>query len=139
MRDDHSLCSLGRWTKKRKAETASRGKKMSLKKYLIVLSVVAFLFITVIVGAEETYDPPFQISGIVKSITEDSVEVYLPYINKQVTVLVSSDTIIVNRMNAEAGSQSLSVITLEDLVVIKGVLQGESFCSRNISFLPSSK
>ncbi len=92
-----------------------------------------------LVYAEADYDPPFQISGIVKSLTADSVEVYLPYINKQVKVLVPSDTIIVNRMNTEGGPQSLSTITLEDLVVIKGVLKGESFCSINISFLQISE
>ncbi|MCG2710878.1 MAG: hypothetical protein L6416_00875 [Candidatus Omnitrophica bacterium] len=112
---------------------------MKLKKYLIVLSAVAFLFVGVMAFAEQEYAPPFQISGIVKSLTEDTLEVYLPYINKQVTVLVPSDTVIVNRMNSEDESQSLSAIAVEDLVVIKGVLREESFCSKNISFLPSSK
>ncbi len=112
---------------------------MSFKKYLIVLSAAVFLFIAARAGAEQEYDPPFQISGIVKNITEDSVEVYLPYINKQVTVLVPPDTVIINRMKSEGKSQSLNAIAVEDLVVIKGVLQGESFCSKNISYLPSSQ
>ncbi len=112
---------------------------MNLKKRLIVLSAVVFLFITAMAGAEQEYDPPFQISGIVKKINEDSVEVYLPYINKQVTVLVPPDTVILNRMNLDGVSQSLSAVAVEDLVVIKGVLRGESFCSRNISYLPSSR
>ncbi len=111
---------------------------MSLKIFVIVFYVVISLFIGGMATADEEYDPPFQISGIVKNITEDSIEVYLPYINKQVTVVVSPDTVIVNRINSEA-EQDLSAITAEDLVVIKGVLQGESFCSKNISFLPSSK
>ncbi len=117
----------------------SREKRMSLKRCLIGLSVAAFLLIAAVAGAEQEYDPPFQISGILKNINEDSIEVYLPYINKQVTVLVPPDTVIVNRMNPEAALQSLSALAIEDLVVIKGVLQGESFCSEKISFLPSSK
>ena len=112
---------------------------MSLKRCLISFSVIAFLSVGVMAFAGQEYDPPFQISGVVKNITEDSVEVYLPYINKQVTVLVSPDTVIVNRMKPEGDMLGLSAITVEDLVVIKGVLQGESFCSKNISFLPSSK
>ena len=112
---------------------------MSLKKYFISICIAVFLFIGVLAGAEQEYDPPFQISGIVKSISEDSLEVYLPYINKQVTVVVSVDTQIVNRVKPEAERQSLSAIDIEDLVVIKGVLQGESFCSRNISYLSSSE
>ena len=112
---------------------------MSFKKCLVGLSIVAFLFIAAMASSGQEYDPPFQISGVVKNITEDSVEVYLPYINKQVTVLVPTDTVIINRMHSEDGSQSLSAIAIEDLVVIKGVLQGESFCSKNISFLSSSK
>lgn len=111
---------------------------MSLKKCLIALIAAVLLFSAEISSAQTQYDPPFQISGIVKSLSENSLEVYLPYINKQITVLVPKDTIIVNRMNSEVGSQSLSAITIDDLVVIKGVLQGESFCSKNISFLPGS-
>lgn len=112
---------------------------MSLKKCLIVLSIVSFLFIAAIAVAEQKYDPPFQISGIVKKITEDSVEVFLPYINKQVTVFVPSDTVIVNRIKSEGETLSLKAIAAEDLVIITGILQGESFCSKKISFLHSSK
>ena len=112
---------------------------MNLKKCLIVVFIVTFLFAARITSAETVYDPPFQISGIVKSLSADSLEVYLPYINKQVTVLVPADTVIVNRMRSDGKNLGLKAITAEDLVVIKGVLKGESFCSENISFLSSSK
>ena len=112
---------------------------MNIKECLIVILIFTFLSVAVISLAETKYDPPFQISGIVKSLESESLEVYLPYINKKVTVLVPSDTVIVNRMNVEGGAQSLNAITLEDMVVIKGVLKGESFCSTNISFLQTAK
>ena len=111
---------------------------LKMRKY-ISLIIIYFIFAVNVAEAEQEYDPPFQISGIVKNITEDSVEVYLPYINKQVTVLVPSDTVIVNRINPEGFPPGLSAIAIEDLVVIKGVLKGESFCSKKISFLSSSK
>ena len=110
---------------------------MRIKHCLFVLSIVLFISISAIASAEE-YNPPFQISGIVKNVTEDSLEVYLPYINKQVTVVVLPETKIVSRIDENA-AQSLKAIAIEDLVVIKGVLQGESFCSKDISYLPSSK
>jgi hypothetical protein len=109
------------------------------KKLLAIAFIVGFMFIAALSNAEEDYDPPFQITGIVKVVNEDSLEVYLPYINKKVTVLVSEDAQIINRIKTEDKSQTLSAIAAEDLIVIKGVLKGESFYGKKISYLPSSK
>ena len=112
---------------------------MRLRKCLIVLSVIAFLFIAVMAGAEQEYDPPFQISGIVKIITGDIVEIYLPYINKQVSVKVLPATTITNRIDSDSSSANLSSIQIEDLVVVKGFLDQEAFCSTEISYLSVSE
>ena len=108
------------------------------KKRFFLFIIISFVFTLTVARAEEVYDPPFQISGIVKDIHQDTIDVYLPYINKQVTVSVLSDTLIVNRIDTQAIPQPLSAINVEDLVIVKGILKNDSFCSKNISFLSVS-
>jgi len=107
-------------------------------KKIIVLAAFLLLFISSAVYSEDIYNPPFQISGIVKDITPESIEVYLPYINKQVTVLVTPETLIVDRVDKKSTSRDINALKVEDLVVVKGVVKQEAFCSKNISFLSIS-
>lgn len=83
------------------------------------------------------YHPPFELSGIVVSVEDANIEVHMPYINKNVTVSVSEDTFISNRLKDKTNPCSLSEITAEDLVVIKGIVKQEAFVSTEISFLPN--
>jgi len=83
------------------------------------------------------YNPPFELSGIVMSVSEDSIEVHMPYINKQVLVKVVPQTVISNRLKEKNAVCKISEITVQDLVVIKGVVQKEIFLSSEISFLPN--
>lgn len=110
-----------------------------MNKKIICLIAFCLLFMAVSAQADDVYDPPFQISGVVKDITPESIEVYLPYINKQVTVLITPETLIVDRIDEKSTPRELSALKIEDLVIVKGVLKQESFCSKNISFLSVSK
>ncbi|MBU1044365.1 MAG: hypothetical protein KJ915_08240 [Candidatus Omnitrophica bacterium] len=106
------------------------------KKIIIGLFVVLSWFYASNVLAAD-YNPPFELSGIVMTVSEDSIEVHLPYINKQVLVKVAPHTIISNRLKEKNIVCKISEITAQDLVVIKGVVQKEIFLSTEISFVPN--
>jgi hypothetical protein len=84
------------------------------------------------------YSPPFEIYGIVKEVKPDCLEVFIPHINKQITVMVSPGTSIINRIDKHT-PRILSAINVEDLVVIKGIVDKESFFSKEISYLPMAE
>ena len=83
------------------------------------------------------YNPPFELSGIVMSVSADSLEVHLPYINKQVNVKVQPKTIISNRLKEKNIVCKISEISVQDLVVVKGIVLQDIFLSTEISFLPN--
>jgi len=81
------------------------------------------------------YSPDFEIYGIVKQVMGNSFEIYAPAIDKQIKVQVSSNTLILDKMDKIGKEHKFSEIKKEDLVVIKGILKKEIFLSREISFL----
>ncbi len=89
-------------------------------------------------GRSATYSPPFELYGVVKEVGSDALEVFIPHINKQITIFVSPGTKIINRIDKQA-SPSLNEINVEDLIVIKGIVDKESFYSREISYIPEGK
>jgi len=104
---------------------------------LIISIILLFSAICIPDALCADYNPPFELSGVVVSINADSIEVHMPYINKQVNVQVAANTKISNRLKAKDIFCKLSEITAEDLVVIKGVVQKEIFLGTEISFLPN--
>lgn len=111
-----------------------------LKKLVIILFFLSLCALNIrsTIGADE-YNPPFELYGIVKEIGEDYLEVYAPYINKEITVKVLADASIIDRVDRESSPRYLGDIKVKDLVVIKGVLGKNSFLGKEISYLSVTK
>ncbi len=107
-----------------------------IKKVIISFILLSSVICTTKAVCAE-YNPPFELSGVVVSVSDDSIEVHMPYINKQVSVKVAPDAKISNRLKEKGIVCSLSEISAQDLVVIKGIVQKETFLSTEISFLPN--
>jgi len=90
-------------------------------------------------GSDVPYEAPFEIYGVVKEVTPDGLDAFIPHINKQISVIVSSTTSIVDRMDKHAQPRLLSAINVDDLVVINGVVEKDAFSCRRISYLSMSK
>jgi len=107
-----------------------------LKSCLLIITICLSMSCSVNSAFAE-HNPPFELSGVVRSVSTESLEIYLPYINKQVNVTVNNATIISNRLQDNELDCKISEITEEDLIVVKGVLSQGSFLSTEISFLPN--
>ncbi len=81
------------------------------------------------------YDPPFEIYGVVKQVENGQLMVFIPYIDKQLTVVVSPKTVVLDRLDKHSAVHRLEEIKVEDLVIIKGILEDDCFLSEEISFL----
>ncbi|MFH1062306.1 MAG: hypothetical protein V1747_05405 [Candidatus Omnitrophota bacterium] len=111
-----------------------------MKKRLGIISLICGIaLIACFAQAAEQYNPPFQLSGIVKDVGKSNLNVYLPHINKEVLVTVLPKAVITNRMDKTNKSYTLESIRIDDLVVVNGVLQNDLFLSQEISYLPTNK
>jgi len=106
-------------------------------KKIIITFVVLGCLICLKDAISAEYNPPFELSGVVVRVNIDSLEVQMPYINKQVNVMVQPKTKISNRLKENDRGCELSEISVQDLVVVKGILRQDIFLSTEISFLPN--
>jgi len=88
--------------------------------------------------AENRKEPFFELSGIVKKVSENSIEVYSPYINKNILVKVLPGTRVTNRINAQSQAYESGMINNEDLVAIVGVLEKDCLRCSKISYIPQN-
>lgn len=116
---------------------------MNKKQIFLILIIVLFLLCpkAVFSGSSKIkdYNPPFEIYGVVKEIRQDSLDVYIPRINKKINVTVCASTSILNRMEDKKTQHRIDEIRIEDLVIIKGVLKEDHFFGEEISFLTISQ
>ncbi|MBU0634121.1 MAG: hypothetical protein KKB82_03800 [Candidatus Omnitrophica bacterium] len=114
-----------------------------LKKYILpiccMLSLVFFNFSADNASAKDikadSYEPPFEMYGIAKGIENNNLIVQIPYINKEIIVIVLPQTLILNRIDDNKKPLKLQDIKVDDLLVIKGVMGEGKFFGREISFL----
>jgi hypothetical protein len=112
---------------------------MMRKKLGIITLIWSIALCACFAQAAEQYNPPFQLSGIVKDVGNNNLNVYLPHINKEVLVTVLPKVAIINRMDKANKNYTLQSIKINDLVVVTGVLQNDLFLSQEISYLPNNK
>lgn len=110
---------------------------MIIRKLRIIVLFLLIVLSVCCVQAEE-YAPPFELSGIVKDVGQNDLNVYLPHINKEVLVTVLPKVQIINRMDKTNKSYTLQSIKIDDLVVVNGILQNDLFLSQEISYLPTN-
>ncbi|MFH1460375.1 MAG: hypothetical protein ABIG64_08435 [Candidatus Omnitrophota bacterium] len=104
----------------------------------IIIVTMLFLLLTVNAQAEQFYNPPFELYGEVKTVSSDSLEIYVPHINKQITVMIMSQTLIISRMDEKKIPQKITAIEENDLVQVNGVIKKDSFYCTKISYLSLS-
>ena len=86
-------------------------------------------------AAENGYNPPFEIYGVVSDVMDDSIEVFIPKIGKTVSVTVSAKTRIVDNKEED---HELAVLKENDLVTVFGTISNDTFQGETISFFSVS-
>ncbi|MBI4845651.1 MAG: hypothetical protein HY810_04155 [Candidatus Omnitrophica bacterium] len=109
-----------------------------LKKTRVILLCLTLILSAKDIKAQEHYDPPFELRGVVKKVNGNFLEINLPHINQDVGVFVAPDALILNKIDENAVPQKLAAIQIEDLVIINGVIKGKDFYSQKIYFLTTN-
>lgn len=92
-----------------------------------------------LMAADKSYNPPFELSGVVSNISETGIEVFVPRIEKTMSVKISSRTRFIDRMDKNGSAYGYEDIAVDDLVVVTGIIKNDSFLAEQISFLAMAK
>ena len=104
---------------------------------LFLFCLLLVFFQVVLINADELKkQASFELYGVVKSFEEGNMDVYSPNIDKTVKVEILRETIVTSRLDKDSVHHIVSEIKAGDLVVIKGVVEHESFLCNEVSFLP---